>query len=267
MAKHDGARLTVDLGNSRCKLRLWKAEQAKLARGINFEMDGSFCANLDAWLSDLGQLESVALCSVASRPTEQFVIQRLDAFPGFEPDLSHGLELDCEYPETIGMDRLFAARGAFEGVGRSVIVVDCGTALTVDLLIDAKQSDGVKRAVFMGGAIAPGPQLLSRALAQGGARLPYVQVAPDAVALGKHTEAALAAGVAVGLRGAARELVSGLQVAAADRNLPVVLTGGAAAFLTSGTPLASEVIEEPDLIHLGLLAALANRGSARNISR
>jgi pantothenate kinase type III len=48
--------------------------------------------------------------------------------------LDSGVAITTEWPETVGEDRAFAARGAFELVGRSAIVVDAGTALTVDAL-------------------------------------------------------------------------------------------------------------------------------------
>ena len=109
-----------------------------------------------------------------------------------------------------------------------------------------------------------GPRLLARALAAGGARLPEVAPRADAPALGRCTRAALEAGVAVGLRGAARELIEGVAREAElgpPGAVPVVLTGGARAFLTGGTPLAKDVLEEPDLVHLGLLASLGGRHS------
>jgi hypothetical protein len=47
-----------------------------------------------------------------------------------------------------------------------VIIVDCGTAATVDMLSPS--------GVFLGGAILPGPALMARALAEGTSRLPAV---------------------------------------------------------------------------------------------
>ena len=63
------------------------------------------------------------------------------------------------------------------------------------------------RGFILGGAIAPGPRLLSEALARGGARLLAVEVDANVPALGRDTAEALRAGVVFGLRGAVRELV------------------------------------------------------------
>ena len=73
-------------------------------------------------------------------------------------------------PETLGADRIAAAVAALPlGGGRPVVVVDAGTAVTVDA-VDVRNGS----AVYLGGAIAPGPDLLARALARGTGALPSV---------------------------------------------------------------------------------------------
>ena len=252
MPNHSGTRLTVDLGNTRCKFRLW-AESGSLAKSLDLAVDAEFLQQTMVWLQGLDGLGCVAMCAVAELEPEDQLKEVIVHVVGerFLEDPDFALELDCSEPQTIGRDRLFAARGAIEQTGRSCIVVDCGTALTVDLVLVTGGA-----ASFAGGAIAPGPELLARALRTGGARLPVVEPVPNAPALGKHTRAALEAGIAVGLRGAARELVSELAKQCPGAALPVVLTGGAAGFLTKGTALATEVVEIPDLVHVGLLAAI-----------
>ncbi len=267
MSNASGARLTVDLGNSRCKFRLWARESPQILESLELELDDRFSDSAERWLSELNktnEVKAATLCAVADLDLERELGAQLarhfgEAFVA-EPDF--GLELDCSHPETIGRDRLFAARGALEQAERSTIVVDCGTALTVDLVLCAGPM-GERRGCFAGGAIAPGPKLLADALRRGGARLPGVEATPAAPALGKHTRAALEAGIAVGVRGAARELVRGLAETRPADSLPVVLTGGAREFLTVGEPLGEELIIVPDLVHLGLLAALEDRGESR----
>ncbi|MBL0922338.1 MAG: type III pantothenate kinase, partial [Phycisphaerales bacterium] len=64
--------------------------------------------------------------------------------------------LDASGAKTVGQDRLLAALAAFEGVKQACVVVDAGTAVTVDFV------DG--EGVFQGGAIAPGASLMLRSL-------------------------------------------------------------------------------------------------------
>jgi type III pantothenate kinase len=129
------------------------------------------------------------------------------------------------------------------------IVVGAGTALTVD----AVRSD----ATFLGGAIAPGPALLARALAQGTARLPRIEPAPNPEALGRDTASALLAGVGIGFRGAANELAERVSKESGLERAPIVLTGGSRGFLLDPPAFAGRPLRvEPDLVHLGLLSAL-----------
>ena len=249
--------LTVDLGNSRCKLRRWTLRDgaAPELRGASELPSAPGLGALAArWVGEGDAPDAAAVCSVADGSLEDELARALrGVLPGpvdLRPEA--GLTIACREPSRVGRDRLLAARGALGIAGGDAIVVSVGTALTVD----AVRADRT----FLGGAIAPGPELLARALASGTARLPAVEPRAGAPALGLDTEGALRAGIAVGLRGAARELA--LRVAE-EAELPaatIVLTGGARAYLLE--PLAFEatrVLVEPDLVHLGLLAARGAR--------
>lgn len=63
------------------------------------------------------------------------------------------IETDVDEPEKVGVDRLLAALAAYRQVKGACIVVDAGTAVT----IDAVSADGV----FQGGAIFPGLDLMA----------------------------------------------------------------------------------------------------------
>ncbi len=69
----------------------------------------------------------------------------------------------------VGTDRLVSAAAAFAVVEDAVVVADFGTAVTIDL-VDEK-------GVFLGGCILPGFEISAKALADGTAKLPIVQVA------------------------------------------------------------------------------------------
>src|SRR6185436_227508 len=115
--------------------------------------------------------------------------------------------------------------------------------------------DGTR--AFLGGAIAPGPRLLAAALASGTARLPLIEPRVGAQALGTVTEDAIQAGVVVGFRGAAERLVEEIAAESGLGTAPVVLTGGARAFLLEPRPFTTRSLEVvPELVHRGLLAAL-----------
>lgn len=239
--------LTGDLGNSRCKLRLWSADRTRLA-AMDFDSRAGIGREVSAWIAGIPRADAFAVCSVASLEVEEELLRALG--PAIRPDPD--LRVDCREPEKVGRDRLFAARGALELSPQGAIVVDAGTALTVD----AARADGT----FLGGAIAPGPALLARSLAEGTARLPRISPRERAPALGRDTEEALQAGVVHGFRGAARELVDRVSGESALAAVPVVLSGGARGFLREPTAFPERrVIEEADLVHVGLFAASAPR--------
>ncbi|MCE9629598.1 MAG: type III pantothenate kinase [Planctomycetia bacterium] len=159
------------------------------------------------------------------------------------------LVVDVDEPSRVGIDRLAAAAAAAvaKTPGRAAIVVDCGTATTVDLVsIDGR---------FLGGAILPGPELLSRALAEGTSRLPAVAELDRGtlpVMPGRSTQAAIAAGIGFGMRGAVARLVA--EAATALGGQPeVFLTGGSRGIVRDALPNA---IESPDLVLHGIALAV-----------
>lgn len=252
---------TIDLGNTRCKVCDWWLESGRAAARVR---SGAVIGN---WAGDwrVRQTRSperrlVALSSVADREREMQLASELERAFGasFVGTPDAGLDNRCLEPERVGRDRLFAARGAFELLGLSCIVVDVGTAMTVDALLVASTG----RPAFLGGAIAPGPALLTRSLAQGTARLPEVQADCEVAALGRDTRQAIASGVAHGLRGAARELVERIAGEAGLERAAVVITGGANAFLARLDFDGRPRVDVADLVQIGLASAALDIGGA-----
>ena len=143
-----------------------------------------------------------------------------------------------------------ASRRGFE----RVIVIDAGTALTVD----AGRIEAGGGRTFLGGAIALGPGQLAAALTAAGARLPAFSLEGDAPALGRSTTDALRSGVITGFRGVVRELCSGIAAEAFGGTDGVVayLTGGARGFArTAVGQVFAETVEDESLVHAGLARA------------
>ena len=162
--------------------------------------------------------------------------------------------VDVESPERVGLDRLLnaVAVNARRNADRAVIVVDCGTATTVDLVT----SDGT----FRGGAILPGFALGAKALHHYTEVLPLISieqvvdvdpVSGGHAALGRNTQAAIMSGVFWGQVGAVRELIQRL-AKPLDSPFDIVLTGGGSRLLVTHI---DDAIHAPFLPLQGLIVA------------
>lgn len=146
-----------------------------------------------------------------------------------------------------GQDRLLAAAAAYGILKQAVIVVDAGTAVTVDFV------DG--EGTFHGGAIAPGAQVQLDALHARTAQLPKLAfVRPsDADAFGRNTADAMMLGVFEGIRGLVQALTE--RYATSYRAFPLVIaTGGDAEALFSDSEIVTRVV--PDLVLRGIHASV-----------
>src|SRR5688500_15934100 len=137
------------------------------------------------------------------------------------------LAVRVDRPGEVGADRLVNALAAARLYGTPAVVVDFGTATTLDV-VDA---DGA----YIGGAIAPGLELGLDALASRTAKLPRVELRmPDRV-IGHDTVSAIQAGTIVGYQGLAATLLARTRRELADlagvepRDVKAILTGGLSA--------------------------------------
>lgn len=114
-------------------------------------------------------------------------------------------------PDMVGIDRLLDALAAnrLRTPGRPAVVVDVGTAITVDLIAP----DGA----FLGGAILPGIAMSARAMHEFTDLLPLLGVsdlAEPPPVVGRATEPAMRSGLFWGAVGAVRELVARMSIEA-----------------------------------------------------
>ncbi len=107
-------------------------------------------------------------------------------------------------PEQLGIDRWAALVAAYRQCGGPLVVADCGTAVTLDVV------DGEGR--HRGGGIAPGMGLMRDALAMG-TRVDVESIQPEASGqLGCTTEMAVAYGIESAILGMIQRLVDQAEV-------------------------------------------------------
>lgn len=161
-------------------------------------------------------------------------------------DLDIPLRTALEPHATPGQDRLLNALAAFDRMKRACVVVDAGTAVTVDFI------DG--QGVFQGGAIGPGVAMSLHALHERTFALPHVHMdaPPSDDPFGRDTPQAMIRGVFWGIRGLVRALAE-RYAEAYEAYPPIVATGGDAALLFEGDDLIDRIV--PDLTLMGIEAA------------
>jgi type III pantothenate kinase len=108
-----------------------------------------------------------------------------------EEGLRIDMPVDLHVPQELGADRLVNAYAARETYGPNLIVLDLGTATTFDV-VDL-------RGHYVGGIIAPGPNISLKALYDAAAKLPSVAFAkPREGVIGKDTVGAMQSGIYYG---------------------------------------------------------------------
>jgi len=259
MIDPDAPMIVLDIGNTSIHMGTWADSRIRSATSFANDdqaaFDESFAAHCD--LMPQRRPPAVAIASV-SPPTLERIRTILEARLEQEvlvigETIPLPLDVKVRDKRAVGVDRVCAAAAAFEKLQGSCVVVDFGTAVTVDLVDD----DGV----FVGGAIFPGVGLQLQALHEHTAQLPAVQPGLPPQAFGRDTIEAMQIGVCRGIAGAVRGIVEGY---ATERNQwPfVVATGGDLALLMPLCDFIDKAVADLTLAGVGLAYSkyLAARG-------
>lgn len=159
--------------------------------------------------------------------------------------------LDYKTPNTLGLDRIAAAVGAYDLFpNNTCLIIDMGTCITYDLLTH----DGI----FHGGAIAPGLDMRLKAMHAFTGKLPNITNPPDLqIYPGKSTQESMLAGVHQGILHELTGYISLLQKE--FENLRVILTGGDVSFFESS--IKAPIFVRPELNLSGLNRILLHNES------
>jgi type III pantothenate kinase len=163
-------------------------------------------------------------------------------------DLRCPLPLDYATPATLGPDRWLSALAAHRRFGRAV-VVDCGSATTVNLVED----DGT----FRGGAIAPGLRAVVEGMAAVTPRLPRAEPSRDGNVPSRSSADAVNTGALLAFCGAVERIVADT-IAAARGPCSILITGGHAEDYLRRGRLRPRL--EPALVHEGLCLLASESG-------
>jgi type III pantothenate kinase len=249
--------LVIDCGNTNIVFAVYHGEKKLASWRISSDAKRSSDEYV-VWLTQLMYLKNINISDVDGVIIASVVpdIQpKLVAFAAHafnicplcvgDADVDLGISVNIDRPEQAGADRLVNAVAASVCHKLPAIIVDFGTATTLDLV-------GVGGA-YEGGVIAPGVNLSVEALHMAAARLPRIAVKswqPDMPVLGLDTISAMYSGVLWGYIGMVEGLLARLR-SAYGVALPAIATGGVAPLFA--VHLGDKLIVDSDLTLKGLV--------------
>src|SRR5579862_1705126 len=167
-------------------------------------------------------ITGVAICSGVPRVTAELrqMTERYFGFPALvlEPGVRTGMPILYDNPKEVGADRIANAVGAYDLYGGPTIIVDFGTATTIEAVSAAGE--------YLGGAIFPGVEIAMDALFGRAAGLRRVELQPPKHVIGKSTAESIQSGTIYGFSAQVDGLVAELG------ECTVISTGGLADLIT-----------------------------------
>lgn len=147
-------------------------------------------------------------------------------------------------PEKMGTDRVVAAAAAYAVVEGAVVVVDLGTAVTIDLVDD--------NGILQGGVICPGFEIGAQALKDNTAQLPKIKVTRPEKPYGKNTADAINCGLYYSIIGGMEEIIR-RYAEEIGRWPQTVITGSGAETIKDDCPFVDNWV--PSLVVKGIVLA------------
>jgi type III pantothenate kinase len=226
--------LVIDVGNSRIKAAFF--EGAELVQMF--------------WLTEVQELnpylrtshENIIVASVTAHAAEILAVS-VATRKKMHLTSATPVPIQIQYatPETLGVDRLAAACGAFQLFpGEPCLVMDVGTCINYEVLDD--------QGVYWGGIISPGVTMRFKAMHTFTARLPLIEAVAEIQLVGNSTQTCMQSGVMNGILEEMRGIIS--RVRQKYPNLRVILCGGDAALFEN--QLKPSIFAAPELVLLGL---------------
>lgn len=244
--------LLLDIGNSRIKwgtLRSGHVSQhgavpctaTGLEQALREMLDGQPRPE-SVWISNVAGAAAAAAATGACRSL--WGVSAHFAAPGSQ---AHGIRNAYREPESLGVDRWLAMLAAHAHPGGPVCVVNCGTAVTVDI-VDAAGT-------HLGGLIVPGVELMFRSLSEATDGIRVTPAGSPADAFGRSTLECVMNGTHAAVAALIDRTLDRLAAESEGPPRCVMSGGGAPAVIPL---MRSTVLHDPDLVLRGL-ALLAGR--------
>lgn len=157
------------------------------------------------------------------------------------PGLKTGLSIHVDVPSQVGSDRIVIAVAALAEYKAPLILMDLGTATTIDIVEPENK--------YLGGVIFPGVKISLDALTSRAAQLPAISLDRPKHVIGKNTVDCMRSGMLYGTASMIDGLIDRIEEELGHSST-IIATGGMAQFIT---PLCKrKIILEKDLLLKGL---------------
>ncbi len=229
--------LIVDIGNSFIKAAVVEHdEMLALHRFSSVEEFGQ-----SALVGDYPRLRRAIVASTGVRTDEVASLLTEWGLEVLEMTQQTPVPIGNAYftPETLGVDRLAAAVAAVELYGEDCLIVDFGSAITIDM---------VQGGTFLGGNISPGVEMRFRALHDYTQRLPKYTPTDEILELGRTTREAIEQGVMQGITNEIEGYIS--RFYAKNEKLALIFTGGDAKYFVKR--IKNAIFAKCNLVIFGL---------------
>lgn len=241
--------VVIDVGNSSTIVGLWCDDAVTKQQAFPTDAADALRVELKTLITTAnpGGFTDVAIASVVPATLDllrTWIRDDLDLEPLVVGEqIALPIDVAVKEPEAVGVDRVCCSAAAFERNKQACVVVDFGTAITVDAVDD--------KGVFMGGAILPGVHLQARSLHEHTAALPIVELKKPDEIIGLDTTEAIRSGILYGTAGAVRGVVEAIATSM-GRWPPTIATGGDAAWIAESCNIFDAIVPELCLQGVGL---------------
>ena len=219
--------IAIDIGNTAIKIALLKGKRIVKEKSIyGLESQPSIRSGirrtLRAHKKHSARIKEIIICSVVPKHLQLASAEVKKVFKRnpkvVERQIKVPIKNNYKNPKHVGADRLVGAFAAKVLYGYPAIIIDFGTAVTIDVIND--------KGAYDGGIIVPGIRLSAESLFKKTALLPNIDTfKPPRTLIGRDTKSSILSGLFYGYAALCRGLIE--EIARNMKGKPkVILTGG-----------------------------------------
>jgi type III pantothenate kinase len=211
--------LACDIGNSQIKTGLFSDDKL---------LESEVFKSIDevVLIYSRNNISNTGISSVVPKTSAGFIeFLEQKSLPYHLITVNSNLNLTINYktPDTLGVDRICSAEGAFSlngkmGKDEIILSVDFGTATTINVILYPGE--------FAGGVIAPGVKMMGNALHSYTAQLPQFSFADFEDNIGKSTRSSIASGLINATLGMIERVFNIIAKTYDTNNIKMFITGG-----------------------------------------